>query len=273
MQFLLLALSQSRGQSMGPLLRSAGFDTEYLPHVHDPSRAFHAVRSDNFTFQQVSDLVVSEGHQWCALYRDNWSCVGERYREVLRNTPPYNASLTFAAFPPNTTIYAEGNSWLGEIIITIMCNTRAVFWNVDGHGSNSMVAHVPSKNILVVLLNNDGGLWTMHPSKVAHAFKILRRSPDFIVVGTINTDSRSVKYLLPEEIFNGSIVSRMDDYKSRFPTARVVNCSGIERLPHNCRADFKNCATTGAGAYGHQCLPGPVARSSEQLVRRLLLIN
>jgi hypothetical protein len=242
-------------QAMGPLLRSAGFDAEYLPHVHDPSRAFHAVRNDAFTFQQVSDLVESEGHQWCALYRDNWSCVGERYREVLRNTSPYNDSLTFAAFPPNTTIYAEGNSWFGEIIVTIMCNTKAVFWNVDGAHTNSMVAHVPSKNTTVILLDNDDS-WTKHPSKIARAFEMLRLPPDFIVVGTINKDSRSV-------------VSRVDNSKRRFPSARVVDWSGIKRLPHNCHADFRNCAP---GA-GHQCLPGPVARSSEQLVRRLLLIN
>jgi hypothetical protein len=154
-------VKQASKQAMGPLLRSAGFDAEYLPHVHDPSHAFRGVRhgrKDAFTFQQVSDLVESEGHQWCSLYRDNWSCVGERYREMLRSTPPYNESLTFAAFPPNTTIYAEGNSWLAEIILTIMCNTKAVFWNVGAHFSvsglmegsavASYILHLPLRNRL-----------------------------------------------------------------------------------------------------------------------------
>jgi hypothetical protein len=251
--FFVALLSQSIDKSMGPLLRSAGFDAEYLPHVHDPSRPFHGIRNDAFTFQQVSDLVESEGHAWCALYRDNWQCVGELYREVLRNTTPYNASLTFAAFPPNTTIYAEGNSFFGQIITEIMCNTKkAVFWSVDGNHTNSMVAHIPTKNITVVLLDNDDS-WTMHPSKVSHAFEMLRRQLDFIVVGSINFDSRS-------------IVSRTDDYKSRFPTARVVNWAGSKRLPRNCQANFKNCARGGS----HQCLPGPAARSSEKLVRLLL---
>lgn len=233
-------------------LEAAGFTTMLLPDVKDPSSAFRKVRNDAFTWQQVSDLATSNHHAWCSFYRDNWSCVGARYRKVLRNTVPYNTSLTFASFPRNTTIYAEGNSYFGEIVMTTMCNTDANFWKLDGLWTNSMVAHVRSKNILVVLLDNDD-LWVKHPAKVARAFKVLRRQPDLIALGTINFDNRSIE-------------SRTSDYKLRFPGARIVDYSGIHRLPRNCRADFKNCVPHA----GHQCLPGPTARSSEQLILRLL---
>jgi hypothetical protein len=72
-------------------------------------------------------LVEGAGHQWCAIARDNWSCKGKQYVSVLKATAPYHDKLGLAAFPENTFIYVEGNSYIGEILYTTVCHSPNIY--------------------------------------------------------------------------------------------------------------------------------------------------
>ena len=63
--------------------------------------------------------------------QDNWICVGPHYAEHLAHTAPFNATRLLSQFPPGTRIFAEGNSWFGELILTLICTaTSTSFWAI-----------------------------------------------------------------------------------------------------------------------------------------------
>jgi len=55
--------------------------------------------------------------------QDNWICVGPHYAEHLARTAPFNATRLLSQFPPGTRIFAEGNSWFGELVLTLICQS------------------------------------------------------------------------------------------------------------------------------------------------------
>lgn len=95
-----------------------------------------------------------------------------------------------------------------------------------------------------------------HPQRVRDIFNSSRVTPDVIILGTVNGDSRTFEH-------------RAREYKTWFPSAHVLDFSG-RRLPDGCKADFQNCLDT---VGGHTCVPGPIARVAERFMRGILLIT
>ena len=88
---------------------------------------FNGARSrGKWTWDENYRLVTAHGHRWCKLQRDNWSCVGDRYAKILSQTPAYDPSLTLAALPRGTRVFAEGNSYFAQHLGPIICNTEGV---------------------------------------------------------------------------------------------------------------------------------------------------
>jgi hypothetical protein len=101
-------------------------------------------------------LVEGAGHQWCAIARDNWACKGEQFVSVLKATAPYDDKLGLAAFPENTFIYAEGNSYIGEVLFSTICNSPNIdVWKPYHGGGNDVFVHEPTKNVTLLLIDND----------------------------------------------------------------------------------------------------------------------
>jgi len=240
-------------------LEAAGFTRiKYLKNIHSYNDTLHQVRNNLFTFPQVAKLVKRTGHKWCSFYRDNHSCTGTRYEDMLYNTTPYDPTLALDAFPENSVILFEGNSWLAEHINTIVCNTNdeTHTWNLDGLKTNSLFSYLPHKNTVMLLISNDSK-WTRNPQMIKRLWNELSLVPTIIVLGTLNWDFKHEH--LPD---------RIKMYHEMFPTTPLLNYSG-RRLPNNCTADFYNCKNIGIPK-GHTCIPGPILRFTECLVRLLL---
>ena len=70
--------------------------------LNDPSTGnfMGAPRSGiEWTWRENYELVRSKGHKWCGLVRDNWSCLGLVYKDVLSHTPPYDSQYSLGALP------------------------------------------------------------------------------------------------------------------------------------------------------------------------------
>ena len=132
---------------------------EKVVDLHNPNIPVRQIRPEalnvlhNWTY--VAQEITVSGHSWCSIARDNWSCVGERYKEMLKSTPIFNQSLSLLGFPPNSNIYVEGNSFIGELVYGFVCATTNVdVWILDGVGGDSIIAHVPATNVTLFLLCN-----------------------------------------------------------------------------------------------------------------------
>ena len=111
-------------------------------HTPNVSAPFHAIRSKfrshgstnlTLTWRGNAALVTKSGHRWCALQRDNWSCIGSRYAHVLRQTPVFAAAeLGLERYPAGTVVLVEGNSILAQPLFTIVCESEADVWKIDG---------------------------------------------------------------------------------------------------------------------------------------------
>ena len=130
-------------------------DMHRIVRLHDPEDGNffgHGTRG-NWTWSENYQAVTAQGHRWCKLQRDNWSCVGERYAEVLSQTPTYDTSLTLSALPTGTAVFAEGNSFFAEHVTQIVCNTKEI---VVHHGrGNDMLAYIRNGDVTLLLLDND----------------------------------------------------------------------------------------------------------------------
>ena len=67
------------------------------PFHKDPinlSIPHHKIRAsyENLTWGENKRIMSGAGHTWCGIYRDNWSCAGKRYENVLNSTKPFNAT-------------------------------------------------------------------------------------------------------------------------------------------------------------------------------------
>jgi hypothetical protein len=64
-------------------------------------------------------------HHWCALYRDNWNCVGDRYENILNKTMPFDSRYTIDKLKPGSRVFIEGNSYYAEVIYSWICETNS----------------------------------------------------------------------------------------------------------------------------------------------------
>lgn len=139
------------------------------------------------SWNHVASEAQEAGHPWCSIYRDKYLCVGEQYKEVLRRTPLYDHSFDLNAFPPNSNIYIEGNSWMAQLIYTIVCNTDDVnVWVLQDHPGedNSLYAKSMQYNVTLLLIDNH---WLQtEPATTLKMLKMMHFIPDYIVSGTVN---------------------------------------------------------------------------------------
>lgn len=239
----------------------------YFPNstVQNLKVPFRPIRSSELevlhSWKNVANEVREGGHPWCSLYRDNWSCVGEAYKEVLRNTPLFDHKFNLNAFPHGTNIYVEGNSHMGELISTIICNTVGVesAMMLGGWNGNSLYVKSLQNNAAILLICNHARLQT-NPEKSLGLLKKVNFSPNYIIRGSVNEI-----HCKGQTCPTGLGQAHHDIYMAEFPNALYLPFEG-RRLPKNCNADFQNCIVGG----GHTCLPGPINEYAEDLAKILL---
>jgi hypothetical protein len=79
-------------------------------------------------------------HHWCALYRDNWNCVGDRYENILNKTIPFDSRYTIDKLKPGSRVFIEGNSYYAEVIYSWICETNSFLLSLQHsskHGNNN----------------------------------------------------------------------------------------------------------------------------------------
>ena len=232
------------------LLEAHGLQLTLLKDVHNWRNNYHGIRADvselwsqdrkqNMTEQRCQrissyeqvDASLKKGstpgrrHEFCSLAaRDNWVCMGEHYESVLRNTLPYNRSLSLDAFPKGTRIFAEGNSFFAQKVSLVICNSQAKFWLLDGTNSNSMLAYNSDRDVGLLLLDNDQP-WNNNFTRTVAMLKTAWK-PTLIVLGDLNKAK-----LLKQS------TARIQEYRDAFPHRRVpvVPCGG-RGLPNDCGA-------------------------------------
>ena len=232
----------------------------------------------NWTF--VKNEVEEAGHPFCSLYRDNYSCTGERYKSVLRDTPLYNKSLDLNAFPRGSNIYAEGNSYLAQLVYSILCNTDEVdaVWLLDGLSGNSLYTQSSHKNVSLLLIDNYYDL-QLNPPETLTMMNTINYNPDYIIKGPINW--RAVENQTNQQII---YIQHKQLFQEEFPNALYLAYRGKQAihqarpLPNNCRADFFNCGWDDLNSThceksctdGHTCLPGPANSYAENFTKHIL---
>eukprot|EP00605_Chrysophyceae_sp_TOSAG23-4_P002315 GSChrysophyteH1.ASY1.ANO1.2561.1 assembled CDS len=220
-----------------------------LSNIHSASLGnFAGLKSRlNGSWEDNYKLVHSSGHKWCSLQRDNWSCMGERYAKVLKNLSPYNTSLSFKHLPKGCRVFFEGNSYLMEQISAGVCNTPGVekMFIYREKYSNDMLVHDPSSDSTLLVVDNDE---RMFRNRTAEDSIVRKFHPDVVVLGNINGNLS-----IP---FENRITEFADTLQNQ--TKFIL---WYDKLPKDCRADFHDCIAGG----GHQCLPGPLYRTTEEM--------
>jgi len=236
----------------------------WVPFLHDSSSTFRTMRNKAIelfhNWSYVSDIVTSTGHKWCSLYRDNHQCVGQRYQSILRQTPLFNKSFDLNhAFPVNSRVFIEGNSWMAEVVDIVVCNTDGVHvWVLDGNEGNSLYAHAPRSNVSLMLLSNVNRL-NMFPQEVLSMLKDVEYVPTHVVMGSLN-------FLQGIAGNNSLILEHREIFTSQFPEASYLEFFG-RQLPTSCASDFRDCINTTCGQNpGHTCMPGPINEFAEDFV-------
>ena len=234
-------------------------------HTPNISAPFHPIRSKfrshagtnlTLTWPSNAALVTESGHRWCALQRDNWSCVGSRYADVLRQTPGFAVDeLGLERYPAGTVALVEGNSILAEPLFTIVCESAADVWKLDGRISNSVLAHVDAANVTLLAFDNDP-VWNRDADRTAELLTSMQYVPSVIVLGDLNGDSHQ-----------NDVGNRTRAFRSWFPHATVLDWTG-RNIGDGCRAaPFNDCRAVSGG---HTCMPGPLYRDAERLSRAML---
>lgn len=59
----------------------------------------------NMSWVDNAALVTSEGHKWCRLQRDNWSCKGPQYQNMLKAHQPYNSNHSVQSLPRGSRVF------------------------------------------------------------------------------------------------------------------------------------------------------------------------
>lgn len=254
-------------------------DAEHIPN----NKTMHNYRQNipvDVNFAYYNHLLITKAnHNWCSLYRDNWSCIGKQYKKVLRTTPLFNTDFTMEKIHHGTHIFAEGNSYFAEILYSWFCETSAYYlnpvtnnttnfvhnnihntfsikiWKID-HNANSMFVYIPEKDISLFLLDNDK-VWNLDTKKTVKALKLLGYEPSIIVLGQLNDE---LKYVVSP--------LRYSLYAESFNTASII--IHHSKLLLGCMAEFQDCIDS---RYGHQCVPGPILRYTEEFARLIIFYS
>lgn len=221
-------------------------------------RALH----DGRTWHTIRNSIVTGGHQWCAVQKDLWSCTGLRYVERLKQTPHYNRSH----FDPRrlrhgTKIFFEGNSYLAEVLYSIICETNPSVIVQFGSATNDILAHYPEANVTIFGIDNGERLQT-HFHRITQLMQEVHYCPTFVILGSVNYHFDPAN---PSISIN---LERQNWYQSIWPNATILPWFA-SHLGTDCKADGQDCLP----GEGHQCFPGPVLRTAEHLMERLLSVD
>ena len=105
--------------------------------MDDPSAHLRDVRSQATfdSWAENRDFVVSAGHTWCPLGRDNWACMGGAYKRALKKTQPWaGEGLALDRLRPGTRLFIEGNSYMGEVVTSWICESFATWARLSAQG-------------------------------------------------------------------------------------------------------------------------------------------
>eukprot|EP00959_Pyramimonas_sp_CCMP1952_P003498 73481-Pyramimonas_sp.AAC.1 len=265
-----------------------------LSGLHDPTHGNWVGKKTrgNWTWGENYRVVREHGHQWCKLQRDNWSCVGEEYARILADVPTYDLSLTLAALPNGTRIFAEGNSFLAQHVAAIVCNTvGAQVYVAHDTSKNDLVVYLESSDVLLVSLNNDCKYNYNYTRTVEFVRQHLK--PTVVLLGDLNLFGDAIpdcerrgSLHLPSHHFNrtrwmrtlgiynvpadGNTTQRNRKIRTLFyRSVWGVPIVGWwqHRMGRGCEANFRDCFNN--TNVQHQCSPGPLLRGAESVARKI----
>jgi hypothetical protein len=209
------------------------------------------------SWDPVYEATTTGGHQWCNLVRDNWSCSGDKYTEILKKTQHYDSKrLNPRLLTKGTKIFFEGNSLLAELFISIFCGTDPPFLYHIGGPTDSYLAYYPENDVILFALDNQY-VWQSRPREIVEVLLKSNFHPIFIAVGGIN--------VIAKEEDGETKIDRIALYRDTWPEAVIIPMLH-SHLEWTCKAEGLHC---GYG-FGHQCFPGPVIREAEYLMKHIL---
>merc|ERR1712107_801834 len=77
-----------------------------------------------------------------------------------------------------------GNSILAQLLYTVLCESQAEIWKIDGTASNSIIAFSQSGASMFLLDNHD--FWNFNTSRSMALLKDIGFEPTVIVFGDFN---------------------------------------------------------------------------------------
>eukprot|EP00961_Rhodomonas_salina_P235835 3187481-Rhodomonas_salina.2 len=227
-----------------------------IESLHDPKYPVHGIRKGyNWTWSDVQNSISkAPGHSWCSLVRDNWSCSGERYARVLRSTKPFQQEFGLQNLRSNLFIFAEGNSYLAQLILSLFCWSSVAMEVWQGPRGNDYFARVAAVNLSFLLIDNDKTFQKSEATykQLLQLVKQLCGQPDIAILGAVN--------FAPSNVTN----NRTKWYEEAFPGAILMPQPG--RKHQTCWADSQDCSPKGRD---HLCLPGPGLRAAEALMKKM----
>ena len=137
----------------------------------------------------VASEVQEAGHPYCSLYKEDWSCTGERYKHVLERTPLFDHSFDLNSFPENSNIYAEGNSHMAQLVTTVVCNTKNVrVWLLGSKDDHSFLVKALDSGVTLILISNLKQLLykskqKLNPRKTLPLLNSINFIPDYVLRG------------------------------------------------------------------------------------------
>ena len=217
--------------------------------------------------------IYAEGNSYFAEIIYSWLCESSSYYENLyhskyiNETTSNNSNIIFSG----NTSSSIGDSIYNKCVIDSIGNNDShncyddlkirlhdldiMFWKVDIN-ANSIFAYIPLMDISLFLLDNDK-TWNNHPSNTIEALKTIEYIPSIIVLGRLNNG----------EIHTVSPL-RYTTYAEAYPTSNLI--IHHSKLPLGCEANFKNCIDS---RDGHQCVPGPILRYTEEFARLIIFYS
>ncbi|RYH17180.1 hypothetical protein EON65_28960 [archaeon] len=215
-----------------------------------------------FTWEHVAYDAKAGGHRWCSLQRDNWSCTGENYINYLRRIPQFNASFYHPNFlRRGTKIFFEGNSYLAQIMVSLICETNpTVVYRLD-NVTNDILAYYAESDVLILGIDNDQWLQT-HPSQIARLLQAVGFYPLFLIIGPSNFKA------LSNSNQTMSYQDRMMTFYSIWQESVLVPLR-YYHVKQDCAAEFFQCQQFPKFNYHHQCFPGSMIPIAQRLMEHM----
>lgn len=216
----------------------------------DEQRMWGIREGSTFSWKEQRLSLNKAKHSWCFLVRDNWSCSGQRYEEVLKTmVTPDAQNWRLESWPRGTRFFGEGNSYFAQLIYTIVCESDVEIYKFEN--GNSLYAYSSVNDASILLFDNDP--LNLHTQKTIHLLKDVQYDPTVISLGSLNTDPKERTHMDRDHRLK-NLNERQNTYMKAFSATPVIPY-GEQKGGSNCEANFLNCVKGGS----HQCIPGPIS--------------